>query len=322
MGKKSLFFECTLWAATFLLAVLNTQATALQALEGLVHVTVTRAGDVGTRGIKAPGKLIAERFRIEKARSSGRLKTFFFRTGEWVKLGEELFEIENESEGFVYIPFRQKALEPGVISKKMADVGSSVQLGEPVLHLYDPKSLRLQLRLPQSAFPHVYLGQRVLASSIAGDFHGQVTEIEKRIDPQTLSFCCWATPTNHEEIASSEGLLSPEEVYALPAGMTFSALLFRSDEKMSDQSLFSVPEEAIVFSEGNTFLFLVEKIEDHRGVAFRQQVDLMRVERDRVVVSLPSQALDSGNRHSPLIILRGASAIGQLEKCDVLMEEV
>lgn len=286
-----------------------------------VYVVTTRAGFQEKVTLKAPGTLVPERHRVERARSPGRLKGYYFRSGDYVEREQPLFEIENESEGFIYAPFQQKALEPGVISKKIADIGSTIAIGEPVMELYDPQSMRVQLRLPQSAARRVHLGQELLITSSLGQFPAKLTEIERKIDPQTLSFYCWATPV-HQKVESLDSLLDSKEVFSLPVGIAVSAVFSEDRVEKRKESDLIVAEEAIVFNDGKTYLFLVDKRGSNGPVAIREEVLLKSVQRAQVLVSLLSSNYSGQESEAPLIVLRGGNAIGHLERCEVEYEEV
>lgn len=285
--------------------------------------------------VHAIGNLDSKTHRIEKTRSSGRLTKFFVKPGDVVEPGMELFEVENEQEGYHYLPYRQCAMDKGVVAQQLVSQGSSLIIGEKVLELYDSSKMRAKLRLSQNSFGKVFVGQGVLLHSDAGNFYAQVSEIDRVIDARTLSFFCWADLMIDEKQLPhclgvkkkvfEDNCLFGEALLGLPIGLsvraTFSA---KAEETVSKKYL--APEEAVYFHEGKTFLFAIDSNSDKP----LREGDLVQLKRFEVNVesihlgqmlvqfiepSMSINSFDSGSsiHHSsePVsVVLRGHSFLG------------
>jgi len=136
---------------------------------------------------------------------------------------------------------------------RRVSVGSLVGPGTVITTLDDTSIINLDFTVPETYFYAIEKGLAVTAES-AGlpgrEFHGEVTNLDSRIDPVTRSIVVRA------EIPNEDGTLRP--------GM-FMTVTLQGEAKPA----LLVPEAAIVPEQGRTFVFVVRD-----GVARQHEVRL------------------------------------------------
>lgn len=76
----------------------------------------------------------------------------------------------------------------GKVVDRLADVGDMASPGRPLMTIYDPSSLRLEVSVAEHLRPNVRLGNSVKGSIDSLEFEGQITEIVPASDPSSRSF--------------------------------------------------------------------------------------------------------------------------------------
>jgi RND family efflux transporter MFP subunit len=76
----------------------------------------------------------------------------------------------------------------GRVISRMADVGDIATQGKPLMMIYDPSTLRLEVSVAEHLRGNVNLGERVRASIDAFEFDGEIEEIVPASDPSSRSF--------------------------------------------------------------------------------------------------------------------------------------
>jgi RND family efflux transporter MFP subunit len=79
---------------------------------------------------------------------------------------------------------------PGVISRKLVDVGDLTPPGRALVELEDPKALRLETDVPEALIDRIQLGakMKVKISSLQGDLEAVVSEAAPAADPNSRTF--------------------------------------------------------------------------------------------------------------------------------------
>jgi membrane fusion protein, multidrug efflux system len=134
-----------------------------------------------------------------------------------------------------------KAPFAGIIGMAKVDHGARIDSDTVIAPLDDLAEVEVEFQIPEIYFTRVAPGQAVVARSDAFDareFAGAVTAIDSRINPSSRAFVVRATVANPD--------------FALRAGM-FMHIALVLDTRQS----VSVPEEAIVTENSETFIYLV-----------------------------------------------------------------
>lgn len=143
----------------------------------------------------------------------------------------------------------------GVISERLVDVGSFVEVGDNLASLYRTDVLEVSFTLPERYMGRVHLGQTVRATVAAYPeraFEGPVSYIGPSVSERTRDFRAKAV------IENSEGLLRP--------GMFATAVITVDVRK--DRPV--VPEQALVATRTGYIVFVI----DDDGTARERQVTL------------------------------------------------
>lgn len=131
----------------------------------------------------------------------------------------------------------------GRLGLRRVSVGALIEPGDKITTLDDLDPIKLDFEVPETALGSLSRGQTVSATSVAlagREFTGKVTTIGTRVDPVTRSVAVRAEIANHDE--------------ALKPGMFLNVTLVA--EKRPNAVL--IPEEAVVTSGVNQFVFVVE----------------------------------------------------------------
>lgn len=141
----------------------------------------------------------------------------------------------------------------GRVGLKQVDVGARVSDDTVITTLDDLGEVEVEFAVPEIVFGAVRSGQAVTATSAAFGaraFEGVIETVDSRIDRVSRSFQVRATVPNDD--------------LALPAGMFMLVEL-----TLAERAAVTVPEEAVMVSGDDVFLFVVED-----GKALRQDVVL------------------------------------------------
>ena len=76
----------------------------------------------------------------------------------------------------------------GKVVDRLADVGDMAAPGKPLMTIYDPSTLRLEVSVAEHLRPNVHLGDSVKASIGSLEFEGKVEEIVPASDSSSRSF--------------------------------------------------------------------------------------------------------------------------------------
>ena len=308
-----------------LLALFSLQSKELQAQGGaslprVILTPILEARDPSHRSIRAIGELTAQKRRLERARVAGRVTHLPARAGQYLAQGDLVLELEHEQEGFVFATYKQRALEGGVVARRLVDLHQSVALHDPLVELYDPSSLRLALKVAQSHFSHVALGDSVMVMTEQGPIKAQVSEIESSVDPSSLSFLLYADLMVEEK----------QELRELPLGMRLQAVIEpaksssqgplamlqeRGIKPEEEMSLFKVREEAIYFSQGTSYLFVAspQKSQSDQVTVKRFEVMPFFLEGGYVYMRFKEQREEMESSNGPLrAVARGQEQMGGL----------
>ena len=202
-----------------------------------------------------------------------------------------------------------KAPFTGVVTKRYADTGSTIQTGissqtqsMPLVTLAQENLLRLVIPVPESAISKIRLGSpvEVSVSTLGKKFQGRVARFADQLD--------MATRTMHTEVDV------PNPTGELVPGMYASASLVLNDER----NALSVPVQALTRTEDRASVLLINKqnkLEERSvqiGIETPDQVEILSGlnEGDFVVVGNQSQ-LQPGMAVQPKIISSAQTSGGK-----------
>jgi RND family efflux transporter MFP subunit len=79
---------------------------------------------------------------------------------------------------------------PGLVARKLADVGELASPGKPLVELEDPSSLRLEADIPEALIDRIKLGERysIRISSLTNTLEGLSSELTPVADPASRTF--------------------------------------------------------------------------------------------------------------------------------------
>lgn len=176
------------------------------------------------------------------------------------------------------VPIKSPA--SGTVMERVANVGTVVSIGDPVVTVSDLSSLWLIAAINEAELSHIRVGQPVRISVRAYPdriFPGKVFQLGERMDPQTRTLQVRVL------VANSGGLLKPD---------MYATVELDSPER---RAAVSVPESAVQELNGKTIVFVRTK---EGEFAPREITTGRRVETRVEVLS----GLDSGT----LVVVRGA----------------
>jgi membrane fusion protein (multidrug efflux system) len=200
------------------------------------RVGLDEARNAYERSLSLSGQNFTTKASLEQARSA------FERAKSAVDRAEE--ELSDRA---IKAPFA------GVIGMAKVDHGARIDSDTVIAPLDDLAEVEVEFQIPEIFYPGVPAGRGATARSDAFDareFAGSVTAIDSRINPASRAFSVRATIANPD--------------LALRAGM-FMHIALVLDTRLS----VSVPEEAIVTENSETYVYLVA---DNKAV--RRQVTL------------------------------------------------
>jgi membrane fusion protein, multidrug efflux system len=163
----------------------------------------------------------------------------------------------------------------GYVGLRAVSTGALLSPGDPITTLDDLNTLQLDFQLPSLALPSLHIGQQVEAISDALNetFTGKISAVDQRIDPVSRSITARALLDN------PEGKLKP-------------GMLMRVSLQTQPREGIEVPEEALLSSQDEHFLWLIDpqqqarKIEVKIGVRRPGKVEIRSGLKagDRVIV--------------------------------------
>lgn len=130
----------------------------------------------------------------------------------------------------------------GKVGLKQVDVGARVDDDTVITTLDDLAEIEIDFKMPEVYFGAVALGQMIEATSAAFEnrgFSGEITTIDSRIDPVSRAFKVRAQIPNAD--------------FTLPAGMFMLV-----DLTLTEREALTVPEEAVLLTERQASVFVIE----------------------------------------------------------------
>ncbi len=150
----------------------------------------------------------------------------------------------------------------GKVGLKQVDVGARVDEDTVITTLDDLTEIEIDFKIPEVYFGAVALGQMIEATSAAFEnrrFSGEITTIDSRIDPVSRAFKVRAKIPNAD--------------LTLPAGMFMLV-----DLTLAEREALTVPEDAVVLTERQASVFVIENDKATLRIIELGQRDIGRVE--------------------------------------------
>jgi len=132
----------------------------------------------------------------------------------------------------------------GVVAERSVVLGETVEPNKVIFKILDPSVLFVEGNAFEDVLPQLRIGQtvRIRLASYAGEvFTGKISRFSPTIDPQKRTVQLWA------EVANNRGKLRPNlfaEMDVIVGG---------------GQEALSIPLEALIVTEGQSFVFVEEK---------------------------------------------------------------
>lgn len=144
----------------------------------------------------------------------------------------------------------------GVVGLRQIELGSWIDTDRTIATLDDLDTIEVEFAVPEIFLPRVEAGQEVVARSTAfpgRSFIGEITAIDSRVSPASRAFTVRAS--------------IPNEDHVLRAGMFLGI-----DLVLGERHSVAVPEETLLTSGSETFLYLLEGAEaEKRTVTLGQR---------------------------------------------------
>jgi len=221
--------------------------------------------------IPATGTLAANQGIIIKSAvtSGGIISGIFFRSGQFVKAGQPLFQINPGADKTII-----KAPFSGRLGLKYVDLGDYVTMGTELVPLQNSNPLKLVFSIPQTYLSDVAIGDVALVSADAypgKTFKGSVYAINAALDSTTRSISMWASIPNPEE--------------KLLPGMFVNVNLIIARK----QHVIVIPKSAIVYTSAGDYVLTVDT---KNNTAIKKYVTIAATLDDEVGVS---KGIDDGD---------------------------
>ena len=189
--------------------------------------------------IQATGTLEATQgVQLQSAVTGGGVITgIFFRSGQYVKAGQVLFQINpGQDRTLITAPF------DGRVGLKQVDLGSFVRQGDNLVTIQDTDPMKVVFSIPQVYMANLGIGQEVQVAADAFPnqvFVGKVYAINSQLDPNTRSLQMWASLANHDQ--------------KLVPG-TFVEVTLLAGETVP---VITVPQTAIVYADQSNYVYKI-----------------------------------------------------------------
>ncbi len=186
--------------------------------------------------VQAVGTLMAIQGVTIKSTVNGVITGIFFRSGQNVKAGQPLFQINpGVDRNLVRAPF------DGQLGLKEVDMGSYVRPGLKLVDIEDINPMKVQFFVPQTYVGGLSLGQTITFTVDAypnKTFTGKIFAIDSQLDTDTRGLAVWASVPNIDN--------------ELVPGTYAKVTLYTSTEK----PVVVVPQTAIGYSFTGNFVYL------------------------------------------------------------------
>lgn len=237
-----------------------------KAVEPQIPPTVVEAGITQQQNwnvrIPTTGTLVGSQgITLQSAVSGGGVITgIFFRSGQYVKAGQPLFQINpGQNRTIVTAPFS------GRVGLKDVNLGSYVVAGADLVTLQDSTPLKVDFSIPQSYLADVSIGDTALVNvnTYPGQtFQGQVYAINAALSPDTRTIEMWASIPNTDQ--------------KLLPGMFANITLVVARQI----PLVVVPKTAVVYSDSGNYVFVIKN-----GLADKTNVTINTTVGDQIGIS-------------------------------------
>ncbi len=174
-------------------------------------------------------------------------------------LGLEVKQIE---EGKFYTSYSVKAPIKGIVSNINANIGQFVESQQIIAEIIDTESFQIKLSVFEKDINKVKVGQHVeyyLAGTKSEKYSAILKLVGKSINNETKSIDCFAE------------IESPETISLVSYQFIEGDIITGSD------SVFSVPESAILKAEGENYILVLEKETGELFYFSRQKVTVGRI---------------------------------------------
>ncbi len=175
------------------------------------------------------------------SRIEGRIENLFAKVGDKVEKGQKLAEIQSRQIGDPPPIVKIEAIVGGVINDRPVTLGESVDPSKELFHIIDLSQVIVVAEVYEEDVGKVKLDQTVRLRALGypnESFEGKITFIGSELDPEKRTLPVWVTVRN------PDGKLKPE-MFAKVA-----VVLARNE------SVLSVPKEAILEAGGEKFVFV------------------------------------------------------------------
>ncbi len=219
--------------------------------------------------IKATGTLEATQgITLKSAVTQGGIITgIFFRSGQYVKAGQPLFQLNPGADRtIIRAPFS------GRLGLKQVDLGDFVSQGTSLVTLQDTDPMKVDFTVPQTYLGVLGLGQEVTVTANAypnKGFRGAVYAINSQLDSNTRSLEMWASIPNKDQV--------------LVPGTFVEVTLYAGEKR----PVVTVPQSAIVYANTGDFVY---RIVNNRAV----QTNVILGQRRGNLIAI-KQGLDIGS---------------------------
>lgn len=201
--------------------------------------------------IPATGNLVASQgIMIKSAVQQGGIITgIFFRSGQYVKAGQPLFQINpGENRTMVNAPFS------GRVGLKQVNLGSYVTIGSNLVSIEDVTPIKIDFTIPQSYLSYIAIGDTTLINVNTypnETFQGQVYAINAALSQDSRSIEMWASIPNEDQKLLPQMFANITLVVAHQVPVVV------------------VPNSAVSYSDSGNSVFVIDK-----GIARREQITI------------------------------------------------
>ena len=194
--------------------------------------------------IKDVGNIKAFQEVVLYSKATGKLVKYFVSENSKVKKGQMVAMIDRDEVGYNYQESPVQSIISGIVGKTYQDVGANIQLTTPIALILNLNEMKILVNLPEKYISKIKIEQNVEIQVDAYPdkiFFAAIKKIIPEVSVKTRTF-------------PVEIHLSNKDHKLLP-GM-FAQLKIITDE-LPDALV--IPEEAVVFSGGETFAFVISE---------------------------------------------------------------